>query len=100
MATARVPIAAVPHLLVGQTVHYRARDRCWAAAIVESGSGDEVQLYLFPLPPSHPMPQAPGTFVRHDARKSRETWHRLAECADGPESLAPRRRRRRRNGTP
>ena len=96
MATARVPLAPAPQLLVGQTVHFRDRQRCWAAAIVESGLGDAVQLYLFPLPPSHPMPQAPGTFVRHDAGQTNETWHRLGECLQAqPATHAPRRRRRR-----
>ena len=96
MATARLAVPPTPHLLVGQTVHYRERERCWAAAIVESGPGDAVQLYLFPLPPSHPMPQAPGIFVRHDAAQTNETWHRLGECLEGqPAAPAARRRRRR-----
>jgi len=99
MATARVPVAAVaPHVLVGQTVHYRDRDRCWAAAIVESAPGEAVQLYLFPLPPSHPMPQAPGTFLHHDALQADETWHRLGECLNGG-APPPRRRRRKSNGS-
>jgi hypothetical protein len=90
MATARVPTTSPPaHLLVGQTVHYREGDHCWAAAIVESGPDEQAQLFLFPLPPSFPMPATPGTFVRHDAGRRDATWHRLGECRDDvPESAA------------
>lgn len=72
-------------------VHYRLREHCWAAAIVDSGPEDQAQLYLLPLPPSFPMPAAPGTFVDHDAGRGEETWHRLDECA----APAPKRRRSR-----
>lgn len=91
-----------PHvpLVVGQTVHYRDRSRCWAAAIVERGPDDTAQLFVFPLPPSFPMPANPGTFVDHDGGTTDETWHRLDECGEivsaRPVSPTPRRRRRRR----
>jgi hypothetical protein len=93
MATARPPTQPTAHLLVGQTVHYRDGEHCWAAAIVESGPGENAQLYLFPLPPSFPMPPAPGTFVPHDGGKADETWHRLIECADRLRQPARRARR-------
>jgi hypothetical protein len=80
-------------LLVGEMVHYRQREHCWAAAIVDSGPGESAQLYLLPLPPSFPMPAAPGTFVEHDGARSEETWHRLDECAA---ASRPRRRHNRR----
>ena len=90
MATAATPRpSAGASLLVGEMVHYRQREHCWAAAIVDSGPGESVQLYLLPLPPSYPMPAAPGTFVEHDVSRADETWHRLEECAS-----AERRRRR------
>lgn len=82
MATARIPSPPPAHLLVGQTVHYRDRHHCWAAAVVESGPKESAQLYLFPLPPNFPMPQAPGTFVPHDRDRQDESWHRLIECSD------------------
>jgi hypothetical protein len=73
-------------LLIGETVHYRAAGRCWAAAIVEPGADDSAQLYLFPLPPAYAMPQAPGTFVMHDGGTAEASWHRFAECVDAPKS--------------
>ena len=94
MATASPHYSADPALLVGEMVHYRQRDHCWAAAIVDSGPDDAVQLYLLPLPPSFPMPSAPGTFVAHDDRRGEDTWHRLTECA--ATTTPPKRRRRRR----
>jgi hypothetical protein len=78
--------------VLGETVHFRASDRCWAAAVVESGPSDTVQLYLFPLPPSFPMPSSPGTFVAHDGGTGNERWHRLDECGSAP-ARAPRRTR-------
>ncbi|HSK93695.1 MAG TPA: hypothetical protein VLA76_06520 [Candidatus Angelobacter sp.] len=76
-------------------VHYRRGEHCWAAAIVDSGPDDSAQLYLLPLPPSFPMPAAPGTFVEHDATRAEETWHRLDECGARP----PKRRRARRRAS-
>lgn len=94
MATATTPQpTAGAALLVGEMVHYRQREHCWAAAIVDSGPGESAQLYLLPLPPSFPMPAAPGTFVEHDGRRAEETWHRLEECVAARE---PKRRRSRR----
>ena len=96
MTTATVPhpkSAADGPLLVGEMVHYREREHCWAAAIVDSAPGDSAQLYLLPLPPSFPMPSSPGTFVAHDASRREETWHRLGECGV---AAAPRRRSTRR----
>lgn len=93
MATASPHPSADAALLVGEMVHYRQRDHCWAAAIVDSGPGEAVQVYLLPLPPSFPMPSAPGTFVAHDGGRGEDTWHRLTECAT---TTAPKRRRRRR----
>jgi hypothetical protein len=91
MATATAPHpAAGGALLVGEMVHYRQREHCWAAAIVDSGPGDSAQLYLLPLPPSFPMPAAPGTFVEHDGSRGEETWHRLEECLTAER---PKRRR-------
>jgi hypothetical protein len=96
MATASPHASAAAALLVGEMVHYRQRDHCWAAAIVDSGPSETVQLYLLPLPPSFPMPSAPGTFVTHDATRGEDTWHRLSECV-GPTGVeAPKRRRGRR----
>jgi len=92
MATASPQTSAGPALLVGEMVHYRQGEHCWAAAIVDSGPGDDAQLYLLPLPPSFPMPAAPGTYVAHDLARADETWHRLDECI----SVPPRRRRSRR----
>lgn len=80
-------------LLVGEMVHYRHRDHCWAAAIVDSGPGESAQLYVLPLPPSFPMPAAPGTYVEHDRGWTEETWHRLDEC---DAVSRPKRRRSRR----
>ena len=31
-------------LLVGETVHYRDHDRCWAAAVVDAAPADAAQL--------------------------------------------------------
>lgn len=85
MATATAPGPTTDAaLLVGEMVHYRQGDHCWAAAIVDSGPNESAQLYLLPLPPSFPMPAAPGTFIDHDRRRSEETWHRLDECAPPP----------------
>ena len=98
MATATTPHTnADAPLLVGEMVHYRQRDHCWAAAIVDSGPNESVQIYLLPLPPSFPMPAAPGTFVDHDGGRGEETWHRLDECATAG-SRKGRRARRRPNG--
>ncbi|MBW3612693.1 MAG: hypothetical protein KY392_02395 [Chloroflexi bacterium] len=98
MATATTPQpAAGSALLVGEMVHYRQREHCWAAAIVDSGPRESAQLYLLPLPPSFPMPSAPGTFVEHDGGRSEETWHRLEEC--GARRETKRRRSRRRTST-
>ncbi|HET8777330.1 MAG TPA: hypothetical protein VFN76_06680 [Candidatus Limnocylindria bacterium] len=97
MATARVPEPVAPHLLVGQTVHYRDGRRCWAAAIVGSGPNETAQLYLFPLPPNVPMPQAPGTYVPHDGGTQEASWHRMVECLDAPAPWRPRAKRRRRS---
>ncbi len=83
-----------PSLVVGETVHYRFGGRCWAAAIVERGPQEAVQLFLFPLPPSFPMPQGPGTFIHHDGGPRDETWHRLDECVDGTPPRKGRARRR------
>lgn len=94
MATATSPHASADGaLLVGEMVHYRTRDHCWAAAIVDSGPNASAQLYLLPLPPSFPMPAAPGTYVGHDSGRREETWHRLDECTTVDR---PRRRRSRR----
>jgi len=97
MATTPPPTTSHPTvdagLLVGEMVHYRQRDHCWAAAIVDSGPDETAQLYLFPLPPSFPMPAAPGTFVGHDGSRTDETWHRLDECVA---AHRPKRRRGRR----
>lgn len=94
MATATTPHTATDGaLLVGEMVHYRMRDHCWAAAIVDSAPDESAQLYLLPLPPSFPMPAAPGTFVDHDEGRREESWHRLDECGAGER---PRRRRSRR----
>jgi hypothetical protein len=94
MATATTPhTSADGALLVGEMVHYRQREHCWAAAIVDSGPGESAQLYLLPLPPTYPMPAAPGIFVEHDRARSEETWHRLDECGA---SERPKRRRSRR----
>lgn len=95
--TTHQALEASPSLVVGQTVHYRFGSRCWAAAIVERGPSEAAQLYLFPLPPSFPMPQAPGTFVDHDGGTLDDSWHRLDECLDGApprKARAPRRSRR------
>ena len=97
MTTAHAPAPAPSHLLIGETVHYRAGDRCWAAAIVESGPDESAQLFVFPLPPSFPMPASPGTFVDHGRDPNDETWHRLDECPDA-ESQPRRRSRRRQRG--
>ncbi|HVM24607.1 MAG TPA: hypothetical protein VM253_04350 [Candidatus Limnocylindrales bacterium] len=91
--TTRPEPTADAALLVGEMVHYRHRDHCWAAAIVDSGPEQSAQLYLLPLPPSFPMPAAPGTFVNHDDGRGEDTWHRLDECAA---ATRPRRRRTRR----
>ncbi len=100
MATATTPSpTADGALLVGQMVHYRRRDHCWAAAIVDSGPGESAQLYLLPLPPSFPMPAAPGTYVEHDGGRAEETWHRLGECAGGNGSKRRRPRRRRKGSS-
>jgi hypothetical protein len=96
MATASPRPPADPVLLVGEMVHYRQRDHCWAAAIVDSGPSETVQLYLLPLPPSFPMPSAPGTFVAHDGSRGEGSWHRLTECL--PTGTPQRRRGRRRSG--
>lgn len=96
MATASPRPSADPALLVGEMVHYRQRDHCWAAAIVDSGPRETAQLYLLPLPPSFPMPSAPGTFVAHDDGRGEDTWHRLTEC--GSIGSPKRRRGRRRAG--
>lgn len=94
MATAAPPLTAdAAALLVGEMVHYRQGEHCWAAAIVDSGPGESAQLYLLPLPPSFPMPSAPGTFVSHDEARAEDTWHRLGECGA---MAAPKRRRTRR----
>jgi hypothetical protein len=85
-----------PTMLVGEMVHYRRGEHCWAAAIVDSAPKDSVQLYLLPLPPSFPMPSSPGTFIDHDASRREETWHRLEECRVG--AARPRRRTRRSGG--
>jgi hypothetical protein len=96
MTTAAHPdVPAHGSLLVGEMVHYRQGDHCWAAGIVDSAPEDSVQLYLLPLPPSFPMPSSPGTFVEHDASRGEETWHRLEECSAG---ASRRRRRTRRTG--
>jgi hypothetical protein len=98
MATAPTPQpTADASLLVGEMVHYRQRDHCWAAAIVDSGPNESAQLYLLPLPPSFPMPAAPGTFVDHDGGGAEETWHRLEEC-DAAGKRRRRRSRRRSSG--
>ena len=97
MATATTPQPTTgASLLVGEMVHYRQREHCWAAAIVDSGPGESAQLYLLPLPPSFPMPAAPGTFVEHDGNRAEETWHRLDECVTRRE---PKRRRSRRRAS-
>ncbi len=100
MTTPSTTPSAVPPdsaaLLVGETVHYRDHDRCWAAAIVDAAPDDTAQLYLFPLPPSVPMAANPGTFVGHDGGTTNETWHRLDECGAVTGRPAGRRRRRRR----
>lgn len=85
--------------LVGETVHYRDRGRCWAAAVVERGPNQTAQLYLFPLPPNLPMPQSPGTFVAHDREPADGSWHRLSECPDaaGPAQRQRAQRRGRRS---
>ena len=93
MATASPHTTADAGLLVGEMVHYRQDDHCWAAAVVDSGPAESAQLYLLPLPPSFPMPSAPGTFVSHDRGRSEDSWHRLDECAA---AAAPKRRRSRR----
>jgi hypothetical protein len=80
--------ADIHSILIGETVHYRASGRCWAAAIVEAGSNESAQLYLFPLPPAYAMPQAPGTFVTHDGGTKEASWHRFAECVDAPRRSA------------
>ena len=98
MATATPHATADAALLVGEMVHYRQREHCWAAAIVDSGPGESVQLYLLPLPPSFPMPAAPGTFVDHDGRRTEETWHRLEECASVERPKRRRSRRRKVDG--
>lgn len=99
MATTASHAADAP-LLVGEMVHYRQDDHCWAAAIVDSGPNESVQLYLMPLPPSFPMPSAPGTYVAHDGQRREDTWHRLEECgaATRPERGPRRPRRPRRAG--
>ncbi len=89
-------VEASPSLVVGETVHYRFGSRCWAAAIVERGPHEAAQLYLFPLPPSFPMPPGPGTFVEHDGGTRDESWHRLDECLDGAPPRKARTRRSRR----
>jgi len=93
MATATPQPSTDAALLVGEMVHYRQREHCWAAAIVDSGPEESVQLFLLPLPPSFPMPAAPGTYVAHDGGRTEETWHRLTEC---PAAQRPKRRRGRR----
>jgi hypothetical protein len=85
-------------LLVGETVHYRDHDRCWAAAVVDAAPGDTAQLYVFPLPPTVPMAANPGTFVGHDGGTTNETWHRLDECGTTTERPSRRSRARRRKG--
>lgn len=75
--------------LVGETVHYRDRGRCWAAAVVERGPKETAQLYVFPLPPNLPMPQSPGTFVAHGREAGDGSWHRLSECPDAPGHTEP-----------
>jgi hypothetical protein len=93
MATATTPTrTGDAPMLVGEMVHYRHREHCWAAAIVDSGPEESAQLYLLPLPPSFPMPAAPGTFVEHARDRAEDTWHRLEECRPSP----PKRRRTRR----
>lgn len=95
--TTHSAVQTSPSLVVGETVHYRFGSRCWAAAIVERGPHEAAQLYLFPLPPSFPMPQGPGTFVDHAGGTLDESWHRLDECADGaPPRRAKATRRSRR----
>lgn len=96
MTTAAPQASTDAALLVGEMVHYRRREHCWAAAIVDSGPKGSAQLYLLPLPPSFPMPAAPGTYVEHDGGRAEETWHRLDECAA---VSRPKRRRRRRKTT-
>ena len=98
MATAAPHATADAALLVGEMVHYRQRDHCWAAAIVDSGTGDDAQLYLLPLPPSFPMPSAPGTFVAHDGARAEDTWHRLGECGVSAPAKGRRTRRRTADG--
>jgi hypothetical protein len=83
-------------LLVGETVHYRDHDRCWAAAVVDAAPDDAAQLYVFPLPPTVPMTANPGTFVGHDGGTTNETWHRLDECGTATDRPSRRTRRRRR----
>lgn len=74
-----------PHpLLIGETVHFRAVDRCWAAAIVEAGPHETAQLFVFPLPPAYAMPSVPGTFLPHHADGQDTSWHRLDECDRAP----------------
>ncbi|HET7646357.1 MAG TPA: hypothetical protein VFM03_07705 [Candidatus Limnocylindria bacterium] len=85
-------------LLVGETVHYRDHDRCWAAAVVDAAPGDTAQLYVFPLPPTVPMAANPGTFVGHDGGTTNETWHRLDECGTTTGRPSRRSRARRRKG--
>jgi hypothetical protein len=82
-----------PAPLVGEMVHYRHGEHCWAAAIVDSQADERAQLFLVPLPPNFPMPSAPGTYVEHDGGRTEDTWHRLDECAT---ASRPRRRRGRR----
>jgi hypothetical protein len=99
MTTAIPPAASVPTPGIGETVHLRDAGRCWAAAIVDRGPAETAQLYVFPLPPSMPMPSNPGTFLEHDGGTTDDTWHRLAECGESPatppEVERPRRSRRR-----
>lgn len=94
-ATTPIPTPADADLLVGEMVHYRVEQQCWAAAIVGSGPEESAQLFLLPLPPSFPMPSAPGTFVRHGAERDDETWHRLTECGVAKPARTKRRARRR-----
>lgn len=94
MAQTPASAATARATVLGETVHYRSANRCWAAAVVESGPADSAQLYLFPLPPTYPMPQAPGTFVQRNGGTEEETWHRLADCLN---TEAPKRRRTRRS---